>query len=175
MTIILPLPDRLVSPNGRGHWGVRSRAVREHRSRAFLATLALLGAETLPLRINRGVAVKMGVRGPLNDAAWLEIGRRLHGRPRPRFRGYGLTFYWPTARKRDDDNAPASCKAYRDGIASALGVDDSTLIQLEVPRFEIDRENPRLEVRLMKEAGIRRQESGGRSQERGGRHEWDTG
>lgn len=34
-------------------------------------------------------------------------------------------FYPPTAHVRDGDNLLASCKAYFDGIAEALGVDDS--------------------------------------------------
>ena len=33
----------------------------------------------------------------------------------------------PDRRKRDDDNIIASCKSYRDGVADALGVDDSTM------------------------------------------------
>ena len=36
-----------------------------------------------------------------------------------------VKFYPPDKRKRDDDNIIASFKHYRDGIAIALGVDDS--------------------------------------------------
>lgn len=39
--------------------------------------------------------------------------------------GLILTFYPPTAHKRDDDGLIAATKAYRDGIADALGVDDN--------------------------------------------------
>lgn len=35
-----------------------------------------------------------------------------------------ITFYPPDRRRRDDDNMVGSFKAYRDGIADALGVDD---------------------------------------------------
>lgn len=35
-----------------------------------------------------------------------------------------VTFNPPDRRKRDDDNMIASAKAYRDGIADALGCDD---------------------------------------------------
>jgi crossover junction endodeoxyribonuclease RusA len=35
-----------------------------------------------------------------------------------------ITFYPPDRRRRDDDNAIASFKAGRDGMADALGVDD---------------------------------------------------
>lgn len=65
-----------------------------------------------------------------------------------RFSSYSLTFYFPDARKRDDDNAAASCKAYRDGIADALGIDDHTLPMNQSPTILIDRENPRLEFHL---------------------------
>ncbi len=34
-------------------------------------------------------------------------------------------FHPKTANKPDDDNAQSSCKAYRDGIADALGINDS--------------------------------------------------
>lgn len=36
-----------------------------------------------------------------------------------------MTFYPPTAHKRDDDGLIAATKAYRDGIADALGIDDN--------------------------------------------------
>lgn len=65
------------------------------------------------------------------------------------YHGYHLAFYYKDARRRDDDNAAASCKAFRDGIADALGVDDNTLKLLEIPTFQIDRENPRVEITLI--------------------------
>lgn len=36
-----------------------------------------------------------------------------------------ITFYPPDKRRRDDDNAIAAFKAYRDGIADAIKVDDA--------------------------------------------------
>jgi crossover junction endodeoxyribonuclease RusA len=39
-----------------------------------------------------------------------------------------LTFYPPDKRRRDDDNMIASFKSGRDGIADALGIDDSRFI-----------------------------------------------
>lgn len=36
-----------------------------------------------------------------------------------------LAFYPPTAHSRDDDGLIAATKAYRDGIADALGINDS--------------------------------------------------
>lgn len=41
-----------------------------------------------------------------------------------------VTFCAPDARKRDLDNLIASCKPHMDGIADAIGVDDS--------RFDVD-------------------------------------
>jgi crossover junction endodeoxyribonuclease RusA len=41
----------------------------------------------------------------------------------------GVSIHWEfhpkTATRPDDDNCIASCKAYRDGIADALGIDDA--------------------------------------------------
>jgi crossover junction endodeoxyribonuclease RusA len=61
------------------------------------------------------------------------------------FKGYRLDFYWPTKRRRDKDNATAMCKAYLDGVADALGQDDSEW-DFDGVRFAIDKENPRLEI-----------------------------
>lgn len=40
-----------------------------------------------------------------------------------------ITAHPKTARRPDDDNTAASCKAYRDGIALALGIDDNLFDQ----------------------------------------------
>jgi len=72
----------------------------------------------------------------------------LNAKPR-KFSGYTLAFHYPDKRRRDDDNAAASCKAYRDGIADALGVDDNTLRLIAIPTFHLDRTNPRLEITLI--------------------------
>jgi crossover junction endodeoxyribonuclease RusA len=66
----------------------------------------------------------------------------------PSFDAYRLTFYWPDKRRRDDDNAASSCKAYRDGIADALGIDDHALRFHGPPQMLVDRTNPRLVVEL---------------------------
>ena len=60
-------------------------------------------------------------------------------------KGYRLDFYWPTKRRRDKDNAAAMCKAYLDGVADCTGQDDSEW-DFDGVRFEIDKENPRLEI-----------------------------
>ncbi|WDS36224.1 hypothetical protein [Pseudoxanthomonas sp.] len=39
-----------------------------------------------------------------------------------------VDFYPPTRRLPDDDNMLSRCKAYRDGIADALGIDDKRFV-----------------------------------------------
>lgn len=52
--------------------------------------------------------------------------REVVGPPRKGWTGakLAITFCPPDRRRRDDDNAIGAFKAYRDGIADALGVDD---------------------------------------------------
>jgi hypothetical protein len=124
MTIVLPIPDRRISPNAqRGHSKgaaiAKARLVREHRTRAKLRTLEAIGH--------------------LYHA---------QGRPVPGFVGYTLAHFFPTAAWRDDDNADAACKAYRDGIADALGIDDRLLPKLALSTMDKDAANPRVEITL---------------------------
>lgn len=114
MTIVLPLPHKRLSPNGRSHWAPKAKQTKVHRHRAKLLTLEALG-----------------------------------GQPAPTFTGYRLAFFFPDARNRDDDNAAASCKAYRDGIADGLKVDDSTLREAGGRSIAIDQKNPRVEITLI--------------------------
>lgn len=69
--------------------------------------------------------------------------------PRPKFSSYTLAFFHATNRKRDDDNLAASCKAYRDGIADALGMDDHGLVMAATPTTAIDKQRPRVEITLI--------------------------
>ena len=73
----------------------------------------------------------------------------LQATPPPAFTGYRLKFFHPFKRKRDDDNAAAACKAYRDGIADALRMDDNALTMRQGPEMAIDPANPRLEFILL--------------------------
>ena len=110
----LPLPPREVSPNARGHWAKKNRAVRKYRETAcVLAMRALWGYS------------------PEWHRATMQA-----------------TFYWPDKRRRDRDNAEASLKPARDGLVDA-GVlsDDDELVTLPT-RFEVDRENPRVELEI---------------------------
>lgn len=48
-----------------------------------------------------------------------------------------IDFYPPTKRLPDDDNMLARFKAYRDGIADALGVDDSRFVSHPYVKDEV--------------------------------------
>jgi hypothetical protein len=61
---------------------------------------------------------------------------------------YRLHFFFPDKRKRDADNYSTRCKNYLDGIADRTQQDDSVFIHNGVRR-EIDRENPRVEIRVV--------------------------
>ncbi len=129
MTIILPIPDRRISPNGqRGHSKgaaiAKARLVREHRTRAMLRTKEALG-----------------------------LAYHAAGLPVPDFAGYTLAHYFRTSTWRDDDNADAACKAYRDGIADALGMDDRQLPKLALSTRSKDAGNPRVEITLHAQSG----------------------
>lgn len=65
--------------------------------------------------------------------------------PSHRFKSYRLHFYWPDNRVRDGDNGGSRCKAFLDGVADCIGQDDSEW-QFDGVRFNIDSENPRLEI-----------------------------
>lgn len=119
MTIVLPIPDRNLSPNGRGHWSGKSRLTKNARRLAKLLTLEAIGRDY-----------------------------HAHGRPVPAFAGYSLAHYFPTDARRDDDNADAACKAYRDGIADALGIDDRYFPKLALSTIAKDAACPRVEITL---------------------------
>lgn len=124
MTLILPIPDGRISPNARRGESKfaamgKARLVKLHRVRARLRTLEAIGT----LYHSKGAAV-------------------------PTFTGYTLAHFFPTAAWRDDDNADAACKAYRDGIADALGIDDRQLPKLALSTRDKDAKWPRVEITL---------------------------
>lgn len=96
--IELPWPDKRLSPNARVHWAQLSRAKKAARAAGAKATHAALQ------RGLREVRRSLGKEGPVHLT---------------------VLFYPPDNRKRDADNLIASMKASFDGIADALGVDDS--------------------------------------------------
>jgi crossover junction endodeoxyribonuclease RusA len=93
--IVLPYPDRRLSPNARMHWRKLSAVKAMAREEAcVLATVAL------PLSVKRELAAGTD-KIPIT-----------------------IRVYPPDNRHRDADNAFASLKAALDGIADALGVND---------------------------------------------------
>lgn len=124
MTIVLPVPDSRIGPNAsrgqsRGAAIAKSRRIKLARRRAKLATLELLGLQY-----------------------------HAKGLPVPAFTGYTLAHFFRTAAFRDDDNADGACKAYRDGIAEALGIDDRQLPKLALSTMAKDAAHPRVEITL---------------------------
>ena len=57
------------------------------------------------------------------------------------------TWFKKTKTRMDGDNASASLKAARDGIAEALGVNDSIFVNWPT-KFEVDKENPRVMIEV---------------------------
>lgn len=98
--IELPFPAKILWPNGRGNHFAKHREFKKHRQWAHDATLAALTWRHLPNSINRP---------PPN---------------RERRVAWSVTFYPKTRHAIDDDNARGSLKAYQDGIALALRIDD---------------------------------------------------
>ena len=99
LTVAWARPGRVLSPNSRSHWSAKQRVVREARSRARLMMLkARRDAEELCL-------LPEGWKPSRYDVTW---------------------FYWGGTGP-DADNALACCKAYLDGCADALGVNDRVL------------------------------------------------
>lgn len=95
MQIELPYPAKILWPNGRGHHMAKHREAKKHRDWAAKAT-------------------------------WSELSRlpgALHTLP-DRVR-IAATIYPKTRNAIDKDNAASSLKSYADGIAAALGVNDS--------------------------------------------------
>jgi crossover junction endodeoxyribonuclease RusA len=114
VTITLPLPDKVLSPNSTKHWRVKAKAKKSARVSARWNTLH-----------------QLMMSGP-NDAVVFE--------------SYRLVFYWKDKRRHDKDNATGSMKAALDGIADAVGQDDSEWGFDGVKFGEPDKLDPRVEV-----------------------------
>jgi crossover junction endodeoxyribonuclease RusA len=97
MKIVLPWPDRRLSPNARVHWRVK------HAVKA-------------PAREAGKYATYEAVAGGMREARAALAGET----PIP----VTITFYPPDRRQRDDDNMIGAFKSARDGIAEALAVND---------------------------------------------------
>ena len=93
ISVTLPWPDKVLSPNARVHWSRKAKAVKTARQ----------------------------------SAAWLVMERTNAWRSLIGWGGasVSMTFGPPDNRRRDRDNLIASMKAATDGIADAIGIDDS--------------------------------------------------
>lgn len=100
LTIELPWPSADLSPNSRVHPMALHRAKKKAKNEAWGLTKALMG----PLGIAFGTW-----REPITVQ---------------------YVFHPAIDRARDDDNFASRMKAARDGIALALGVDDSGFTQM---------------------------------------------
>lgn len=117
MIVTFLWPDKRLSPNARLHYRQLATVKKSARDDAMWTTKA-----QLPLQARQALA-----QG--EDAIAMTI-----------------SFYPPDARHRDDDNAIASFKATRDGLADALGVDDR---RFRPVYYFCDPEKPgRVEVRF---------------------------
>lgn len=119
VTLCLPIPARAISPNGRRGQS-KAAAIRK-------SNLVKAHRELAKLMMREVVT---GAAGPLE------------------FAGYSLAHFFPTSAFRDDDNADGACKAYRDGISDALGVDDRRLPKVLLSTIAKDAVCPRVEVTL---------------------------
>lgn len=119
LTICLPMPSWRISPNGQ----------RGQSKSAAIAKSRLIKKH----RYHAFLALKSALAANVSQ---------------PVFHGYSLAFFFKTAAYRDDDNADASCKAYRDGMADALGVDDRTLRKCRLSTHAKDAACPRVEITL---------------------------
>ena len=95
ISITLPWPSADLSPNARVHWATLARAKKKAKNEAWGLTKAIMG----PLGIR---AAEM--TGPLDVQ---------------------ITFHPEIDRDRDRDNFQARLKGQLDGIALALGVNDT--------------------------------------------------
>jgi crossover junction endodeoxyribonuclease RusA len=97
LAIVLPWPDKRLSPNARVHWAAKSALTKKARADAAVTVLEAAGA--------RLSAIRAGLAGE----------HPIHLR---------LRFHEPDRRGRDADNIMASLKGAIDGIADALQVND---------------------------------------------------
>lgn len=99
-SVILPWPPKTLSPNGRPHFMALALAKKGYR--------ALCRREA----VSQGLAAPTAPREPAGGLSGGKLA--VH-----------LTFYPPNKARRDMDNCLAAMKSGLDGLADALGVDDS--------------------------------------------------
>jgi crossover junction endodeoxyribonuclease RusA len=96
LQLTLPWPPKDLSPNARLHWSRLAKAKKSYRHDCAVFGNQMMRGQYLPL-------------------GWSE---------KTRLR-ISLTFRPPSRQRRDLDNLVASMKAGLDGLADAIGVDDS--------------------------------------------------
>jgi Holliday junction resolvase RusA-like endonuclease len=119
IVIVLPLPDKHLSPNCPGGTRWKSSYVKRAREAALEEAQVAINDQLVPVE-----------RLPLRRATSQE------------------TYYWPTKRRRDVRNAEASMKSYYDGIVKAGVLKDDDIDHLtHLPStFAFDKDNPRVEI-----------------------------
>lgn len=98
LTVVLPWPDKALSPNSRTHWAQRSRVAKGYRWACRVHAKKMLDE-----------AAVQALRQHVTEGGHLDL---------------ALNFHPPNGRRRDDDNVIAAFKSGRDGLADALGIDD---------------------------------------------------
>ena len=120
VTVALPIPDAAISPNSQ-------------RGQSRWAA----------------IAKSKIVKEHRNRAKFtFEVAFETHGLKKQKWKGYSLAFFFPTMAFRDDDNADGSCKAYRDGCAEAMRMDDKGLRKLKLSTHAKDAKTPRVEITI---------------------------
>lgn len=95
--IVLPWPDKALSPNSRTHWSAKAKAAKVARKFGLIAAMeAGINAQTFA-----------GYDGKLH--VWID-------------------YYAKSRNYPDADNCLSASKAYLDGIADALGVNDRRFV-----------------------------------------------
>lgn len=124
ITITIPIPPALCSPNARGHYHAKAKAKATAREDA--ATCVMIACH------------------PIEDIkSWGFPWRSARLR---------IKWYHPTTRHRDRDNITASLKASIDGLVDAgLLVDDDQLTTYPPERLT-DKKDPRVELTLERDA-----------------------
>lgn len=102
-----------------------------------------------PVSLNQQERMHWAQRQRLRDwwaqqawLAWMEAGRPRFQRPTVQYR-----LYYKTNRRRDADNAIASCKPILDGLKGhAFDDDHSGIVTILPPIIGVDKQNPRVEI-----------------------------
>ena len=118
ITLVLPLPDKDLSPNKRLHWGVKSRLIKDRRSAVKYDTIYQVRQAKMPDNLN-----------------WKNVTVTIRWDAQP-------------MRFPDADNALATLKSTMDGIVDSHLLDDDRQLRYEPIYFFKDKNKPRVEITL---------------------------